>query len=42
MPPAQHWVMPPRALWLNSRSRATAATLHVFKGYPEAALEHQP
>ena len=23
--------MPPRALWLNSRSRATAATLHVFR-----------
>jgi hypothetical protein len=35
--------MPPRALWLNSRSasRPMAATLHASKGYPGAALEHQ-
>ena len=26
--------MPPRALWLNSRSRPMAATLHASKGYP--------
>jgi hypothetical protein len=29
--------MPPRALWLNSRSRATAATLHVFR--PQAVYD---
>ena len=37
--------MPPRALWLNSTSRATAcfsATLHASKWYLAAALEHQP
>ena len=34
--------MPLRALWLNSTSRPMAATLHAFKGYPEAALEHRP
>ena len=30
------------ALWLNSRSRATAATLHVFRRYLGAPPEHQP
>jgi len=34
--------MPPRALWLNSRSRATAATLHVFRRYLGTPPEHQP
>ena len=34
--------MPPRALWLNSTSRATAATLHVLRQYCGTSAERSP